>query len=92
MVRLTKEILQSQKKTIRDTNSNFHKRDLLKMVETLINNQKITKKAISEKFENKAINILQPVPIYNDSYRSSNLPEDFSRDMSGDSLPLKKLN
>ena len=89
VVRLIKEILQSQKKTIRDTNSNFPKRDALKMVETLINNQKITK-AISEKFEIKLINILQPVPIYNDSYESSNLPEDFSRDVGTDST-LKKV-
>lgn len=83
IVRLVKEIQQSQKKIIEDTDPNFNESDIFKMVETLINNQKIIK-AISEKFEIKLIHILQPVPIYKDSYESSNLPKDFYRDVDKD--------
>ena len=83
IVRLANEMQQSQKKIIDDTNPNFNESDIIKMVETLINNQKIIK-AISEKFEIKLIHILQPAPIYKDSYESSNLPKDFYRDTDND--------
>ena len=83
IVRLAKEMQQSQKKIIEDTDQNFNESDIFKMVEILINNQKIIR-AISEKFEIKLIHILQPVPIYKDSYESSNIPKDFYRNADND--------
>ena len=56
-MRLAKEMQQSQK-IIEDTDPNFNESDIFKMVEILINNQKIIR-AISEKFEIKLIHILQ---------------------------------
>ena len=41
-----------------------------------LKNQKIVK-GISNEFEIDLIQILQPAPIYEDSYASSNIPEDF---------------
>ena len=46
------------------------------LVDVLLNNQKINE-AISEKYNIKLLNILQPVPIYIDSYSTSKVPKEF---------------
>lgn len=50
--------------------------DISKLVNVLINNQKINQ-AVSEQYNIKLINILQPVPIYTDSYSTSKVPKEF---------------
>ena len=45
-------------------------------VNLYLKNQKIVR-AISKEFEIDLIQILQPAPIYEDSYASSNIPEEF---------------
>ena len=47
-----------------------------KLVNILVNNQKINE-AIGEKYNIKLLNILQPVPIYADSYSTSKVPKEF---------------
>ena len=46
------------------------------LVDVLVNNQKINE-GISEKYNIKLLNILQPVPIYIDSYSTSKVPKEF---------------
>ena len=62
--------------------------EINKMVNSYLKNQKIIK-AISEKFEIDLIQVLQPAPIYNNSYKSSNIPNEFK--WSEDILNYRKV-
>jgi len=64
------------KKEVKISKEKLNKKNVNQLVEILINNQKMNK-AIGKKFNIKVINVLQTVPIYEDSYSSSNLPKEY---------------
>ena len=74
IVRLIKESRSKDIETI--TKEKLNKQNVIQLVKTLINNQKMNE-SISKKYDIKLINVLQPVPIYEDSYSTSNVPKDF---------------
>ena len=82
IVRLLKQIFfenHQTKLSINNTNNDdldIVNKDVEKGVNILINNQKIIR-GISQIYDIKLLQILQPVPIYEDSYDTSNIPNEF---------------
>ena len=80
VVKLIKQIFFNEdKKIVRNLKDSLGanlNNDLSKTVNILINNQKVNK-GVSEIYNFNLLQILQPVPIYKDSYDTSNLPIEY---------------
>tara|TARA_B100001123_G_scaffold331128_1_gene373332 strand:+ start:540 stop:1649 length:1110 start_codon:yes stop_codon:yes gene_type:complete len=74
IVRLISEF-KSKKKKVHST-SNLSEAEISKLVNVLVNNQKINQ-AVGKMYNVKLVNILQPAPIYSDSYSTSRVPKEF---------------
>ena len=85
MVRLYSEY--SQNNSIKNEKKKIKNFD--QIINIYINNQKLTK-SIASSYEVKHLHVLQPVPIYLDSYKSSNVPKKFQRNMEKD-LNIKNV-
>ncbi len=76
VVKLLRQIFFDNQKNKLSNNDNVNNKDVNKGINILINNQKIIK-GISKIYGIKLLQILQPVPIYKDSYESSNIPNEY---------------
>ncbi len=90
IVRLLREkFFNNKKNNLTKTKNGLDKNELNDMVNILLNNQKIIK-AISDEYKFKLVHILQPVPIFNDSYDTSNLPDEYKKNIKKN-IKLQKL-
>ena len=82
IVRLLQQIFfdNDKDKSLRNSNINdnlsIEIKDVKKGINILMNNQKIIR-GISKIYDIKLLQILQPVPIYEDSYDTSNIPDEY---------------
>ena len=81
LVKLIKQIFFDKKKDNKENQKssleiNFTDKDISKNIDILVNNQKINK-GVSEIYNFDLLQILQPVPIYKDSYDTSDIPSEY---------------
>ena len=82
IVRLLRQIFFDNDKVKSSRNININddlsieNKDVKKGINILMNNQKIIR-GISKIYDIKLLQILQPVPIYEDSYDTSNIPDEY---------------
>ena len=86
-IRLIKEKIINKKKDL--IKENLNEDEIKKMVNIFKQNQKIIK-GVSKEYNLKIVQVLQPVPIYNDSYQSSKIPKEFEISFENN-LRFKKL-
>jgi hypothetical protein len=76
------------KKKINIISKVIKEKEMSKLVNVLINNQKINQ-AVANKYNIKLINILQPFPIFDHSYSTSNVPKEFLENKNKSFLNVK---
>lgn len=82
IVRLINEKFFKKIKTINPNNKkDFNIKDINAMVNILLANQKILR-GVSEIYKFKVVHVLQPVPFNKESYSSSNLPEEYTKNFN----------
>ena len=86
---LREKFFDNKKNNLTKIKNGLDKNELNDMVNILLNNQKIIK-AISDEYKFKLVQILQPVPIFNDSYDTSNLPDEYKKNLNKN-IKLQKL-